>query len=116
MLAEILQNVKVFVPHRQQPGNDNTSTFKTVQLKIGYQLIVGMGTNTENGIEIFSITIRIYLIICFVRSCLCRLGRSFLCLGTGRIRILVQYTINLRSVSLVSGFYKLFKIRLLIYV
>ena len=36
------------------------------------------GTNTENDIPIFGITIRIYLNICFGRSCLCRFRRSFL--------------------------------------
>ena len=59
-------------------------------------LFLRMGTNAENGIQIFGIAIPIYLNICFGRSCLCQFGRSFLCPGTGHIGILVQYTINLR--------------------
>ena len=55
-----------------------------------------MGTNSENGIRIFSITIRIYSNIRFGRSCLCRFGRLFLCRGTGHVRIMVHHTINLR--------------------
>ena len=43
-----------------------------------------MGTNTENGIQIFGITIPIYLNIRFGRSSLCRF-RSFLCPGTRHI-------------------------------
>ena len=65
---------------------------------------VGMGTNTENGIQIFSITIRIYSNIRFGRLCLCWFGRSFLCLGSGHIQILVHYTINFRCRKFGLGF------------
>ena len=62
-----------------------------------------MGTNTENGIWIFGITIRIYSNICFGRSCLCRFKRSFLCLGAGHIRILVYYTRSVSVAEIWSG-------------
>ena len=75
---------------------------------------VGMGTNTENGIRIFGITIRIYSNIRFGRPCLRGFRRSFPCPGTEHTRILVQYTIKLRCGNWVWGFYKLFRIRLLV--
>ena len=62
-----------------------------------------MGTNTENGIWIFGITIRIYSNICFGRSCLCRFKRSFLCPGAGHIRILVYYTRSVSVAEIWSG-------------
>ena len=62
-----------------------------------------MGTNTENDIWIIGMTIGIYSKIHFARSCRCRLGRSFLYPGTGHIRILAQYTLNLRSGKIWSG-------------
>ena len=81
--------------------------------------IVGMGTNTENGIQIFGTTIRIYFnnTIRLGRLCLCRFGRLFLCPGTEHIRILVQYTINLGCRKFNMGFLReLFSIRLHVYV
>ena len=44
-----------------------------------------MGTNTENAIRIFGITIRIYSNIGFGRLCLSCFGRSFFCLDTGTV-------------------------------